>query len=55
MSDNYLGLGNGEEALREFLKYKKICQQVKGCFTLLWHNSEIKYNFNLYNKVVWGD
>lgn len=54
MSDKYLGLGNGEEALREFLKYKKICQQVKGCFTLLWHNSEIKYNFNLYNKVVWG-
>src|SRR5690606_1109535 len=54
ISDNYLGLGNGEEALREFLKYKKTCQQVKGCFTLLWHNSEFleEAQRNIYKTLL---
>lgn len=40
MSSQYMGLGNGEQALAKFLELKRICQAVGGSFTLLWHNSQ---------------
>jgi len=39
IDDRYLGLGYTENALAEFIKLKKACENVNGCFTLLWHNS----------------
>jgi hypothetical protein len=40
MSSQYLGLGNGEQALAKFLELKHACQAVGGTLTLLWHNSQ---------------
>jgi hypothetical protein len=41
ISDRYLGLGYKEEALNTFLRFKKICKQFEGNYTLLWHNSHL--------------
>jgi hypothetical protein len=38
----YLNLGLGLEARNEFLGLKETCRVVGGCFTLLWHNSQLK-------------
>ncbi|MFG7340775.1 polysaccharide deacetylase family protein [Stutzerimonas stutzeri] len=38
----YLGLGIGEEAERKINSLKETCLRVGGCFTVLWHNSELK-------------
>lgn len=35
----YLGLGYTDEALAMMQRYKNICRQFHGNFTLLWHNS----------------
>lgn len=35
----YMGLGMGDEALRAGMKLKKACNDVDGCFHILWHNS----------------
>lgn len=40
LSARYMGLGTGDAALRKFVKLKRACQAVRGCFTVLWHNSE---------------
>lgn len=39
ISKKYMGLGNGNAALAKFTQLKNACRAVKGCFTLLWHNS----------------
>lgn len=41
MASAYLGLGCSEEAFAKFQQLKGACMAVDGCFTLLWHNSEI--------------
>lgn len=38
----YMGLGYSEEALALMQRYKKICKQYQGDFTLLWHNSTLQ-------------
>lgn len=54
MSTAYLGLGESDKALNYFLQLKETCKKVSGCFTLLWHNSELDTNFKklIYKKVV---
>lgn len=42
MAPRYMGLGVGEEALAKFLQLRRACEAVHGCFTLLWHNSELE-------------
>jgi len=37
MAERYMDLGYG--AYEKFTQLKNTCQSVKGCFTLLWHNS----------------
>jgi hypothetical protein len=36
-----MGLGRGERALAAMQRYKEICSQFHGDFTLLWHNSSL--------------
>lgn len=54
MDDAYLGLGVTSEAQDNFLELKDKCKKVKGCFTLLWHNSYFKEfeKFNIYQNVI---
>jgi hypothetical protein len=40
-AQQYMGLGTGDAALVKFMNLKNICREVGGCFTLLWHNSQI--------------
>jgi hypothetical protein len=37
----YMGLGEGAEALECITALKDKCKAVNGCFTLLWHNSNL--------------
>lgn len=37
----YMGLGVTDAAYDYFVKLKSACQRVRGCFTLLWHNSKL--------------
>lgn len=37
----YLGLGMTEAAQAKFAQFKAACQSVRGCFSLLWHNSRL--------------
>ncbi len=39
---HYMGLGTGEVALAKFKLLKDACRVANGCFTLLWHNSELR-------------
>lgn len=54
MSPVYLGLGQGDKALKCFLDFKNKCKKVNGYFTLLWHNSELDTNLKkqIYKKVI---
>lgn len=54
LEPQYMGLGNGEEALLKFNELRERCQAVKGCFTLLWHNSmfETLAERTLYQQVL---
>ncbi|NNT94904.1 polysaccharide deacetylase family protein [Stutzerimonas nitrititolerans] len=50
----YSGLGVGEAAQAKFKSLKEVCRAVRGCFTLLWHNSSLnnhKYNM-IYASVL---
>ncbi|RBO85739.1 polysaccharide deacetylase family protein [Marinomonas aquiplantarum] len=54
MGAGYMGLGSGEAALQKILEIKDVCRRVDGCFTLLWHNSEL-YNIalrDIYKRVI---
>lgn len=41
MGAGYMGLGDGDLAASKFLELRDVCKQLNGCFTLLWHNSEL--------------
>lgn len=50
----YLGLGDGEQAFAKFAALKNACRAVRGCFTLLWHNSHLESARHkaLYSRVL---
>lgn len=54
MAPRYMGLGSGQAALEKFLELKETCRMVGGCFTLLWHNSQLasEAERKLYEKVI---
>ena len=54
IADRYMGLGVGDAASNKFNLLKERCANVKGSYTLLWHNSFFEsYSFNdLYQRVV---
>ncbi len=54
MDKSYMGLGQGESALNKFAQMKEACRSVDGCFTLLWHNSELENDKkrDLYRAVL---
>jgi hypothetical protein len=39
--DDYMGLGNGEEALEAMLRLAAACRSFSGDFTVLWHNTRL--------------
>lgn len=41
MSPLYMDRGIGEAAFSKFTQLKDACRAVNGCFTLLWHNSQL--------------
>lgn len=57
IADRYMNLGYGKEAENKFLELKDTCRKVKGCFTLLWHNSHFnsQQDKDLYAKLVKED
>ncbi len=42
IDDAFLGLGTGAMAFDKALALKNSCKSVNGCFTLLWHNSDLR-------------
>lgn len=54
ISTQYMGLELGDSALSEFATLIDTCRSVNGCFTLLWHNSELetKPKRDLYRQVL---
>ncbi|WP_019673910.1 polysaccharide deacetylase family protein [Psychrobacter lutiphocae] len=44
----YLGLGYTQGSLDKFMQLKDTCKRIKGCFTLLWHNSHFQYDGDKY-------
>lgn len=41
MAPQYLGLGASNAALDKFFQLKSKCHSARGCYTVLWHNSEL--------------
>lgn len=41
MEAAYMGLGIGRAAYEKFMELKSACRAAEGCFTLLWHNSNL--------------
>lgn len=54
MATRYMGLGTGDAAFRKFKQLKDACNAVGGCFTLLWHNTELEMlpERRLYQAVI---
>ncbi|MFD1007276.1 polysaccharide deacetylase family protein [Oceanisphaera ostreae] len=54
IAERYMGLGYGKEAESKFLELKEKCRKVKGCFTLLWHNSHFanQEDLTLYKQIL---
>lgn len=54
IAKRYLGLGSGAEAFKKFQQLKDACRAVGGCFSLLWHNSELvgRTRRELFNSVI---
>lgn len=54
MSATYMGLGCGSQAVAKFAGLIESCRAVGGCFTLLWHNSNLSTPAEraLYEKVL---
>lgn len=54
IDETYMGLGFGREADELFTSLKESCRQVKGCFTLLWHNSYLgtEYLKSTYRRLT---
>ncbi len=43
LEDHYLGMGYTDEALALMQRYRSICHQFGGDFTILWHNSHLAH------------
>jgi len=41
IGEHYMNSSLGQGARQEFLRLKAACRAVDGCFTLLWHNSQL--------------
>lgn len=56
ISKTYMGLGLGQESFDQFMKLKNRCRLVKGAFTMLWHNSELRNDASrkLYERIIAG-
>lgn len=54
ISSGYMSLGVTDAARDKFLELKNTCRAVEGCFTLLWHNTELdtKNKRRLYRTVI---
>ena len=54
ISSSYMNLGVSSEAAKVFIKLKEKCRLVDGCFSLLWHNSELdtEEKRSLYKHIV---
>lgn len=54
MSPTYMGLGQSAKALEQFAALIRACRSVGGCFTLLWHNSNLSRGSEraLYEQVL---
>jgi hypothetical protein len=52
--EQYLGLGLGDQAFTLLESLKSRCKAVNGCFTLLWHNSELSTirEKELYSRIL---
>lgn len=57
ISMRYMGLGIGIAAQAKLLQLKHACRAVRGCFTLLWHNSELvdSASRQLYSSLLKND
>lgn len=42
IDERYMGLGYTENSLNLMLNFKALCRYLKGDFTLLWHNSNLR-------------
>jgi hypothetical protein len=54
MASRYMGLGSGDEALAKFVELKNTCSAVGGCFTLLWHNTQLEVDTacQIYQQIL---
>ncbi len=54
IDSRYMGLGTGNIALQKFEQLKNACKSVNGCFTLLWHNSQLaaRVEKDLYEALI---
>lgn len=54
IAERYMDLGYTDAAVDKFLALKERCRKVRGCYTLLWHNSHFSTSddFRLYRTVV---
>ena len=54
IAERYMNLGYTEKTFEKFLELKNNCRKMKGCFTLLWHNSHFthKADFEMYKKII---
>jgi len=54
MGDRYMGLNGDSAAFEVFAKLKHACKIVNGCYTLLWHNSNLEHKSEkeLYRAVL---
>jgi len=56
IAKRYMGLGTGDASYEKFIQLKEACRSVKGCFTLLWHNSGLDTHESkeLYESIIEG-
>lgn len=54
IADSYMGLGTTTEALSKFITLKNTCRALSGCFTLLWHNTQLvtKSERKLFKHII---
>jgi Family of unknown function (DUF7033) len=57
ISENYMELGETNEALGAMVELKQVCRRYKGNFTLLWHNDAFVSNWSreTYLALIGGD
>jgi hypothetical protein len=54
IEQKYMGLETGKKALSKLISTKNSCRKVNGCFTLLWHNTQLMTHDEkiLYQKII---